>query len=157
MVAAATNVTDLVLGSDDLLAQVLSSLHQLALRASPVNKRFQRAVAASRLAAIAVCGDNVVDPPQEDCDEGGVNTASCDADCTLPACGDGLRPPQTTPIQKRLFVESSIPPQKATTYSSDHLVHLYTAIRMFGKRLSRMGCYGWVFHQVLVSLLRRDA
>jgi cysteine-rich repeat protein len=35
------------------------------------------------------CGDRLKDPG-EDCDEGGVNTATCDADCTVPACGDGV-------------------------------------------------------------------
>ncbi|MEZ4445290.1 MAG: DUF4215 domain-containing protein [Polyangiaceae bacterium] len=34
-----------------------------------------------------VCGDGVV-APGEECDDGG-ETASCDADCTLVACGDG--------------------------------------------------------------------
>lgn len=35
-----------------------------------------------------VCGDSSVEPG-ESCDEGGVDTATCDAICTLPACGDG--------------------------------------------------------------------
>jgi cysteine-rich repeat protein len=35
------------------------------------------------------CGDRIKDSG-EDCDEGGVNTETCDADCTLPACGDGV-------------------------------------------------------------------
>ena len=34
------------------------------------------------------CGDGIL-LLDEDCDEGG-ETATCDADCTLPACGDGL-------------------------------------------------------------------
>lgn len=38
------------------------------------------------------CGDGQVDPSLEQCDNGqpGVNTASCDHDCTIPVCGDGL-------------------------------------------------------------------
>jgi cysteine-rich repeat protein len=34
------------------------------------------------------CGDGVVGRPAEDCDEGGDATADCDADCTVPTCGD---------------------------------------------------------------------
>jgi cysteine-rich repeat protein len=34
------------------------------------------------------CGDGVVDPG-ESCDERGVDTATCDRDCTRPSCGDG--------------------------------------------------------------------
>ncbi len=34
------------------------------------------------------CGDGVLDPG-ETCDEGG-ETATCDADCTVPQCGDGV-------------------------------------------------------------------
>jgi len=33
------------------------------------------------------CGDLVTDPGEE-CDEGGLDTPSCDADCSLPRCGD---------------------------------------------------------------------
>jgi cysteine-rich repeat protein len=33
------------------------------------------------------CGDGIKDPG-EDCDEGAINTATCDLDCTFPACGD---------------------------------------------------------------------
>lgn len=36
----------------------------------------------------ANCGNNVTDSG-EACDEGGVDTATCDANCTAPACGDG--------------------------------------------------------------------
>jgi len=35
-----------------------------------------------------LCGNGVVDL-DEDCDDGGVS-AVCDADCTVPECGDGL-------------------------------------------------------------------
>ncbi len=39
----------------------------------------------------ASCGDEIVSPAiGEDCDEGGVDTAACDRDCSLPECGDGL-------------------------------------------------------------------
>lgn len=34
-----------------------------------------------------VCGDFSIDSG-EDCDEGGVDTATCDADCTFVSCGD---------------------------------------------------------------------
>lgn len=34
------------------------------------------------------CGNGVVDGPEQ-CDSGGVETAECDPDCTLPSCGDG--------------------------------------------------------------------
>ncbi len=34
------------------------------------------------------CGDNIVNNSEE-CDGGGVNTATCDADCTFALCGDG--------------------------------------------------------------------
>ena len=40
----------------------------------------------------AECGNNFVDPG-EDCDEGGVHTATCNANCTTAACGDGIRNP----------------------------------------------------------------
>lgn len=40
------------------------------------------------------CGnDNVDIGLGEECDEGGVNTETCDSDCTLPECGDGLTNP----------------------------------------------------------------
>ncbi len=35
------------------------------------------------------CGDSIVFPETEACDEG-AQTATCDGDCTLPVCGDGL-------------------------------------------------------------------
>ena len=35
----------------------------------------------------AVCGNGVLEAGEE-CDEGGVDTASCDAVCTIPTCGD---------------------------------------------------------------------
>ncbi len=35
------------------------------------------------------CGNGVVEA-DEACDEGGVQTATCEADCNLPACGDGI-------------------------------------------------------------------
>jgi cysteine-rich repeat protein len=38
------------------------------------------------------CGDGIKDPG-EDCDAGGVNTETCDADCTVPACGDNMHNP----------------------------------------------------------------
>lgn len=38
-----------------------------------------------------VCGDGIVDNARGDvCDFGGINTDTCDADCTLPECGDGF-------------------------------------------------------------------
>ncbi len=33
------------------------------------------------------CGNTILDP-NEDCDSGGIDTAECDADCTIPECGD---------------------------------------------------------------------
>jgi cysteine-rich repeat protein len=44
------------------------------------------------LPASAVCGNFVVDAGEQ-CDAGGVATVTCDADCTLPVCGDGLLNP----------------------------------------------------------------
>ncbi len=38
---------------------------------------------------IAVCGDSVLGPGEE-CDDAGVNTKSCDSDCSQVQCGDGL-------------------------------------------------------------------
>lgn len=41
-----------------------------------------------------VCGDQIVNrngTTIEDCDEGGVDTATCDADCTAVACGDSYQ------------------------------------------------------------------
>jgi hypothetical protein len=35
------------------------------------------------------CGNDWLDPCEQ-CDEGGVDTAECDRDCTLPACDDGV-------------------------------------------------------------------
>jgi cysteine-rich repeat protein len=40
-----------------------------------------------------VCGDGNVwtgSPNTEECDSGGANAVDCDADCTLPVCGDNL-------------------------------------------------------------------
>lgn len=37
------------------------------------------------------CGDSILNTALgEECDEGGIDTATCDSDCTLPECGDGL-------------------------------------------------------------------
>ena len=36
-----------------------------------------------------VCGNSRTESIVEQCDAGGVDTAGCDADCTLPRCGDG--------------------------------------------------------------------
>src|SRR5262249_43259619 len=36
-----------------------------------------------------VCGNNPVESLVEQCDSGGVDTAACNADCTLARCGDG--------------------------------------------------------------------
>jgi len=40
----------------------------------------------------AFCGDGILHPINEQCDNGmdGANSATCDRDCTFPACGDGL-------------------------------------------------------------------
>src|SRR5207248_371148 len=35
----------------------------------------------------STCGNGRVDPGEQ-CDSGGVDTAACDSDCTLPVCGD---------------------------------------------------------------------
>jgi cysteine-rich repeat protein len=46
------------------------------------------------VAGAPVCGDSFVDPG-EACDEGGLETATCNSDCTAPSCGDGvLRDPE---------------------------------------------------------------
>ena len=37
----------------------------------------------------SVCGDNIVEGDEE-CDEGGVATETCDIDCTAVVCGDGV-------------------------------------------------------------------
>jgi cysteine-rich repeat protein len=39
---------------------------------------------------INVCGDHLTFTGVEACDDGGVNTANCNANCTKPACGDGI-------------------------------------------------------------------
>jgi cysteine-rich repeat protein len=36
-----------------------------------------------------VCGDGIVQSVEEQCDGGGVETATCDSDCTARVCGDG--------------------------------------------------------------------
>lgn len=38
---------------------------------------------------VAVCGDSVLGPGEE-CDEAGINTMTCDDDCSRVQCGDGL-------------------------------------------------------------------
>ena len=38
-----------------------------------------------------VCGDGVKQANAEQCDSGGVDSATCDADCTMPTCPDGHR------------------------------------------------------------------
>lgn len=35
------------------------------------------------------CGDAVIDPVTEQCDDGGIDTISCNAICTVNSCGDG--------------------------------------------------------------------
>lgn len=45
---------------------------------------------AEDLAYIHGCGDLIVWPnSSEECDEGGVESTTCNANCTIPACGDG--------------------------------------------------------------------
>ncbi|HSS02443.1 MAG TPA: myxococcus cysteine-rich repeat containing protein [Kofleriaceae bacterium] len=39
------------------------------------------------------CGNGVVDAPFEQCDSGGIATATCNPDCTRPVCGDGFTNP----------------------------------------------------------------
>ncbi len=40
---------------------------------------------------VTTCGDGAIGRPVEDCDEGGGGeSATCDEDCTVPTCGDGL-------------------------------------------------------------------
>ncbi|MEO2136034.1 MAG: GEVED domain-containing protein, partial [bacterium] len=36
-----------------------------------------------------ICGDSVVDPPSESCDDGG-ESATCDSDCSAVSCGDSV-------------------------------------------------------------------
>jgi carboxypeptidase-like protein len=49
-----------------------------------------RTVACPPAAACSFCGDGVVDAAAgEQCDQGGVDTATCNSNCTLPFCGDG--------------------------------------------------------------------
>ncbi|MBT8495677.1 MAG: lamin tail domain-containing protein [Deltaproteobacteria bacterium] len=44
---------------------------------------------ATDLSSCDLCGTNVVEGDEE-CDEGGENTETCDLDCTFPVCGDGV-------------------------------------------------------------------
>ena len=44
----------------------------------------------ARLLFASSCGNGVVDAPFEQCDSGGLATATCNPDCTLPLCGDGF-------------------------------------------------------------------
>ena len=47
-------------------------------------------VACPPAAACSFCGDGVVDAAAgEQCDEGGIDTATCNSNCTVPVCGDG--------------------------------------------------------------------
>src|SRR6185295_10295573 len=47
----------------------------------------------------ATCGDNHTETGVEDCDPGTPNTdvAGCNRNCTMPACGDGIRNAQFKP------------------------------------------------------------
>jgi uncharacterized protein (TIGR03382 family) len=36
-----------------------------------------------------ICGDGIINGADQ-CDDGGVNTATCDSDCTFPTCGDAI-------------------------------------------------------------------
>ena len=49
--------------------------------------------------AMQVCGDNMVESPEQ-CDSGGVDTATCDSDCTAPTCGDGHLNTKTQPAEQ---------------------------------------------------------
>jgi cysteine-rich repeat protein len=40
------------------------------------------------------CGNSAVDAPFEECDSGGIATATCNPDCTRPVCGDGFANPR---------------------------------------------------------------
>lgn len=50
----------------------------------------RREAVTSRLLFAASCGNGAVDAPYEECDTGGVATASCNPDCTRPVCGDSF-------------------------------------------------------------------
>jgi hypothetical protein len=55
--------------------------------------------------AAAVCGDLLVEGTEE-CDGGG-NTPLCDANCTLPICGDGFLNPTVETCEWRILFSMS--------------------------------------------------
>lgn len=78
--------------------EVVCPLHEGKFPTEPVirkkhgNKTYRihnpvsRAIARQ---ACKQCGNNIFEPPGEQCDTGG-ESATCDADCTTVACGDGV-------------------------------------------------------------------
>ncbi len=64
----------------------LQTLDAAGLRAEPL---LPRPTVSLRLVGLT-CGDAIVDSPFEDCDEGGVSSRRCDANCTSVVCGDGF-------------------------------------------------------------------
>jgi cysteine-rich repeat protein len=49
-----------------------------------------REAATARLLFAASCGNGLVDAAYEECDSGGISTATCNPDCTAVRCGDGF-------------------------------------------------------------------
>lgn len=47
----------------------------------------------ARILFAGSCGNGVVDAAFEECDSGGIATATCNPDCTRPVCGDGFANP----------------------------------------------------------------
>jgi cysteine-rich repeat protein len=60
-----------------------------ALQRAPLGNGHREAITA-RLLLSSSCGNRTVDAAYEECDSGGVEDATCNADCTLPVCGDRI-------------------------------------------------------------------
>jgi len=50
----------------------------------------RREAVTARMLFASSCGNGIVDAPVEECDAGGAESATCNADCTTSRCGDGI-------------------------------------------------------------------
>lgn len=73
--------------ADELNTGVDYAGGQLRRQGFPIHMR--EAVTA-RLLFSSSCGNGTVDAAFEECDSSGVNTSTCNADCTKPKCGDAV-------------------------------------------------------------------
>ena len=103
-------------------------------------KPMGRNLCADGCKAVRFCGDSVADP-EEKCDEGGVQTKSCEANCLAPKCGDKVINVQVDEIcddgnekngdgcaddclpERRVFVSSGIY-KGDMTFSNDNMMNL---------------------------------